>query len=134
MILFWWFMHEFWIFGSCNCGSRIVKQHNPSHSYIWSWKCDLCCYEKLLVARVNSASLLNRLEELVSNCRHMNNFVLKCFKNRFTVFPGGFWWYYYNCILVSFQVQAKYWRQSDDLIRYYHETVLWYIVVVNYLE
>ena len=45
-------------------------------------KCDLCLCEKLLIARANSASLLNKRDELVSKCRHMNKFTLKCFKNR----------------------------------------------------
>ena len=38
--------------------------------------------EKLLIARANSATLLNKRDELVSRCRHMNKFTLKCFKNR----------------------------------------------------
>ena len=35
-----------------------------------------------MIARANSASLLNKLDELVSKCCHMNKFTLKCFKNR----------------------------------------------------
>ena len=54
-----------------------------SHPYICGTrKCDLCLCEKLLIARANSASLLNKRDELVSKCRHMNKFTLKCFKNR----------------------------------------------------
>ena len=54
-----------------------------AHSYIsGTRKCDLCLCEKLLIARVNSASLLNKRDELVSKCRHMNKLTLKCFKNR----------------------------------------------------
>ena len=45
-------------------------------------KCDLCLCEKLLITRANSASLLNKRDELVSKCRHMNKFTLKCFKSR----------------------------------------------------
>ena len=45
-------------------------------------KGDLCLCEKLMIARANSASLLNKRDELVSKCRHMNKFTLKCFKNR----------------------------------------------------
>ena len=45
-------------------------------------KCDLCLCEKLMIARANSASLLNKRDELVSKCCHMNKFTLKCFKNR----------------------------------------------------
>ena len=43
---------------------------------------DLCLCEKLMIARASSASLLNKRDELVSKCRHMNKFTLKCFKNR----------------------------------------------------
>ena len=53
------------------------------HPYICETrKCDLCLCEKLMIARANSASLLNKRNELVSKCRHMNKFTLKCFKNR----------------------------------------------------
>ena len=45
-------------------------------------KCDLCLSEKLMIARANSASLLNKRDELVSKCHHMNKFTLKCLKNR----------------------------------------------------
>ena len=54
-----------------------------AHPYICGTrKCDLCLREKLLIARANSESLLNKRDELVSKCRHMNKFSLKCFKNR----------------------------------------------------
>ena len=54
-----------------------------AHPYIrGTRKCDICLCEKLLIARANSASLLNKRDELVSKCRHMNKFTLKCFKNR----------------------------------------------------
>ena len=53
------------------------------HLYICETrKSDLCLCGKLLIARANSASLLNRRDELVSKCCHMNKFTLKCFKNR----------------------------------------------------
>ena len=40
-----------------------------AHPYICGTrKCDLCLYEKLLIARANSASLLNKQDELVSKC------------------------------------------------------------------
>ena len=45
-------------------------------------KCDIYLCEKLLIARANSASLLNKRDELISQCRLMNKFALKCFKNR----------------------------------------------------
>ena len=54
-----------------------------AHPYICGTrKCDLCLCEKLLIARANSPSLLNKQDELVSKCCHMNKFILKCFKNR----------------------------------------------------
>ena len=52
------------------------------HIYICGTrKCDLTLCENLLIARANSASLLNKRDELVSKCRRMNKFTLKCFKN-----------------------------------------------------
>ena len=45
-------------------------------------KCDLCLCEKLVITRANSTSLLNKRDELVSMCCHMNKFTLKFFKNR----------------------------------------------------
>ena len=54
-----------------------------AHPYICGTrKYDLCLYEKLMIARANSASLLNKRDELVSKYRDMNKFTLKCFKNR----------------------------------------------------
>ena len=54
-----------------------------AHPYICGTrKCDLCLCEKLLIARANSACLLNKRDELISKCRHINKFTLKCFKNR----------------------------------------------------
>ena len=47
-----------------------------------SQKCDLCIYEKLLIARADPNVLLNKRDELVSKCRHRNRFTLKCFKDR----------------------------------------------------
>ena len=44
-------------------------------------KCDLCLREKLLIARADSESLLNKRDQLVSKCHHMNKFTLKCSKN-----------------------------------------------------
>ena len=54
-----------------------------AHPYICGTrKCDLCLCEKLLIARANSESLLNKCDELVSKCGRLNKFTLKCFKNR----------------------------------------------------
>ena len=52
-----------------------------THPYIYGMrKCDLCLCEKLLVVRADSASLLNKWDELFSKCRHMNKFTLKFLK------------------------------------------------------
>ena len=54
-----------------------------THPYVCGTrKCDLCLCEKLLIARVNSASLLNKRDEFVSKYRHMKTCRLKCFKDR----------------------------------------------------
>ena len=54
-----------------------------AHPYICGTrKCDLWLCENLMIARANSASLLNKRDELASKCRHMNKFTLKRFKNR----------------------------------------------------
>ena len=45
-----------------------------THPYICGTKkCDSCLCEKSMIARASSASLLNKLDEIVSKCRHMNN-------------------------------------------------------------
>ena len=43
-------------------------------------KCDLCLTEKLTIIKADPESLLNTCDELVSKCRHMNKFTLRCFK------------------------------------------------------
>ena len=49
-----------------------------AHPYIsGTRKCYLCLCEKLMIARANSVSLLNKRNELVSKCHHMNKFTLK---------------------------------------------------------
>ena len=63
-----------------------LKQNGENHTIDWLIASkDLCLCEKLLIARANSASLLNKRDELVSKCRHMNKFTLKCFKNKQSV-------------------------------------------------
>ena len=43
--------------------------------------CDLCCTEKLLIIENKSEHLLNKKSELISKCRHVNEFLLKeCLK------------------------------------------------------
>ena len=43
-------------------------------------KCDLCLTEKLMIAKTDPSSLLNTRDEFISKYRHMNKFILKCFK------------------------------------------------------
>ena len=43
-------------------------------------KCGLCLTEKLTIIKADPESLLNTRDELVSKCRFMNKFTLKCFK------------------------------------------------------
>ena len=54
-----------------------------AHPYISGRRnCNLSLCENLIIARANSANLSYKRDELVSKCRHMNKFTLKCFKNR----------------------------------------------------
>ena len=43
--------------------------------------CDLCLSEKLCIMKGDD-SLLNKNNELVTKCRHMNKYLLKNFKSR----------------------------------------------------
>ena len=42
--------------------------------------CDLCLTEKLLIAKADPRTLLNKRPEIVSKCRHRNKFTLKHFR------------------------------------------------------
>ena len=69
-----------------------LKDNNIQHNLKWciaskartyvcgSRKCDLWLMEKLTIIKADPESLLNTRDELVSKCRHMNKFTLKCFK------------------------------------------------------
>ena len=53
-----------------------------AHPYVCGTrKCNLRLCE-ILIARANSASLLNKCNGLVLQCPHMNKFTVKCFKNK----------------------------------------------------
>ena len=55
---------------------KIIKQAAPYNNI--SKKCRLCLEEKLaIISYTNSNQLLNKRNELVSKCRHQNNFLLK---------------------------------------------------------
>ena len=45
-----------------------------------SKRCDLCLTEKLLIAKADPRTLLNKRSEIVSKCRHRNKFALKRFR------------------------------------------------------
>ena len=48
-----------------------------------SKRCDLCLMEKLLIAKADPRTLLNKRSEIVSKCRHRNKFTLKHFRQLF---------------------------------------------------
>ena len=45
-----------------------------------SKRCDLCLTEKLLIAKADPKTLLNKRSEIISKCRHHNKFTLKRFR------------------------------------------------------
>ena len=45
-----------------------------------SKRCDLCLTEKLLIAKADPRTPLNKRSEIVSKCRHRNKFTLKRFR------------------------------------------------------
>ena len=62
--------------------SRLVNCYQSNPNICGTKKFDLCLREKLMIARANSASLLNKCDELVSKFRYMSKFTVKFFKNR----------------------------------------------------
>ena len=52
-----------------------------SFSYTCGSKhCDLCLTEKLLIAKADPRTLLNKRSEIVSKCHHRSKFTLKRFR------------------------------------------------------
>ena len=54
-------------------------------AYASTYRCgsrryDLCLTEKYVIARANHTNLLNKRTELISKCRHKNNYILKNIK------------------------------------------------------
>ena len=45
-----------------------------------SKRCDLCISEKLLIAKADPKTLLNKRSEIISKCRHRNKFKLKRYR------------------------------------------------------
>ena len=62
--------------------SRLVNCYQSTSIHLLNEKIWFMFVWNIKIARANSASLLNKPGELVSKCRHMNKFTLKCFKNR----------------------------------------------------
>ena len=76
----------FWLHMGIERKWRELHNWLVKHPYLCGTrKCYLCLCEKLKIPTANSASLLNKRDELVSKCRHMTKFTLKCFKNRYNV-------------------------------------------------
>ena len=69
-----------------------LKEENTDYNLQWSIKaypspykcetrkCDLCLTEKMIIARSDPKKLLNKRTELVSKCRHRNEFLLSNIK------------------------------------------------------
>ena len=43
-------------------------------------RCELCLTEKLIIAKADPKTLLNKTSEIISKCRHHNKFTLKRFR------------------------------------------------------
>ena len=53
----------------CESHNRLVNCYQSNPKICRTKKFDLCLCEKLMIARGNSVSLLNKRDELVSKCR-----------------------------------------------------------------
>ena len=61
-----------------NLKRRIASKAHPYAC--GSRKCNLCLTEKLTIIKTDPETLLNTRDELVSKCKYMNKFTLRCFK------------------------------------------------------
>ena len=66
-----------------------------------SQKCDLCLAEKVAIARFKEVGLLNKRTELLSKCRHRNEFIIGNIK--WTINFHCDW--INNCFLVQISVE-----------------------------
>ena len=57
----------------------ILKKSHPYR--VGAKKCELCLWEKLLILK-NEKLLINKRDEFISKCRHVNKFMLKNFKSK----------------------------------------------------
>ena len=64
----------------CQVSFSILQRSFPFR--IGSKKCDLCLSEKLIILK-NESSILNKRDELISKCRHINKFLFKNFKYKY---------------------------------------------------
>ena len=63
----------------CNIKFSILQRRYPYR--IGSTKCDLCLTEKLLILK-EGKTIINKRDELVSKCAHVNKFLLRNFKSK----------------------------------------------------
>ena len=56
-----------------------IEKHANAYQRVTN-KCQLCLAEKVSILQANPSTTINRRSELVSKCRHKNNFKLKNFK------------------------------------------------------
>ena len=66
---------------SCDIKWSVLRKSSPYRT--GSDKCNLCLWEKLLIMKGNGDDkLINKRDELVSKCLHVNKFLLRKFKDR----------------------------------------------------
>ena len=58
----------------------IIKRSNPYKA--GSKRCNLCLWEKYHILKGNRDNMINKKDELISKCRHVDKFMLKNFKDR----------------------------------------------------
>ena len=74
--------------------TQYLKSNNKDYNIEWSMiarakaynnrakRCNLCLTEKLCIINANSASLVNKRNELISKCRHENTFYIKIIRRK----------------------------------------------------
>ena len=70
-----------------------LKEKNIPHTITWSIerkaepykcgsrRCNLCLAEKVIIARSNNPSMINKRSEILNKCRHRNKYLLSSIKN-----------------------------------------------------
>ena len=71
--------------GNCKTKASTSNVKWSVAAYASTYRCgsrryDLCLTEKYVIARANHTNLLNKRTELISKCRHKNNYILKNIK------------------------------------------------------